>query len=78
VSCWPVAAGVVGVVREAARLENSAVVFACWSLMFSATGPNEILLALIFEIFAEAGWHTVGDALGYWVVLDCVRGCGSI
>jgi len=29
VSCWPVAAGVVGVVREAARLENSDVVFAC-------------------------------------------------
>lgn len=28
-SCWPVAAGVAGVVREAARLENSDVVFAC-------------------------------------------------
>ena len=77
-SCWPVAAGVVGVVREAARLENSAVVFACWSLMFSATGPSGILLALVPENSAEAGRHTVGDALGYWVVLDCVRGCGSI
>jgi len=39
VSCWPVAAGVAGVVREAARLENSLAVFACCSLRFSATGP---------------------------------------
>lgn len=36
---WPVAAGVAGVVREAARFENSAEVFAVWSLTFSATGP---------------------------------------
>lgn len=36
---WPVAAGVAGVVREAARFENSAEVFAVWSFTFSATGP---------------------------------------
>jgi hypothetical protein len=34
-----VAAGVAGVVREAERLENSLAVFACCSLIFSATGP---------------------------------------
>lgn len=41
------AAGVAGVVRAAARLENSACVFACWSLTFSATGPAGMLSAVV-------------------------------
>ena len=49
-SCWPVAAGCAGVVREAARLESSAEVFACWSLRFSATGPVRRLSALVTQL----------------------------
>jgi hypothetical protein len=43
----------VGVVREAARLANSAWVFACWSLMFTATGPVETLSALTLSEFSD-------------------------
>ena len=35
----PVAVDFSGVVRESARLRNSDVVFACWSLTWSTTGP---------------------------------------
>jgi hypothetical protein len=37
-----------------------------------------ILSALALQSFPEAGEHTVGHALGYWMVLDGVGGCGGI
>jgi len=48
VSCWPVAAGLEGVVRAAARSENSDEVFADCSWIFAPTGP--------FAKFWVIGW----------------------
>jgi hypothetical protein len=73
-----VAAGCAGVVREAARLENSFAVFACWSLRFSATGPvgwinvsndqteRQSMHSMNFMDLI----HTVGYILGDGMVLD--------
>lgn len=47
-SCWPVAAGLEGVVRAAARSENSDEVFADCSWIFAPTGP--------FAKFWVIGW----------------------
>lgn len=47
-SCWPVAVGLEGVVRAAARSENSDEVFADCSWMFAPTGP--------FAKFWVIGW----------------------
>lgn len=44
------AAGAAGVVREAARFENSAWVLACWSLTLSATGPREMSTMPFFSM----------------------------
>jgi len=41
-------------------------------------GAYDILSALAHQSFPEAGEYTVGDALGYGVVLDGVGGCGGI